>query len=208
LANAAPTCPVSDSGSCAGVLTAGTHRAGDFQPRLTYVVPKGWTNYADLTGIFLLQPPGSAPPGNYITTDFISVATSVAAESADCSPQPAAGVGTSVEDIVTWLTRQRRLAVSHPVAVSVGGLRGESIDIRMAKGAKGCLPSGATTPAVPLIVGIGNSSFNHEIDGRVAERDYFLHYAGGTLAIEVIDTTGGSHLHRLADIVKTFHFQA
>jgi hypothetical protein len=76
----------------------------------------------------------------------------------------------------------------------------------MAHGAKGCLSSGATVPAVPLLVGIGPSSFDHEVAPGSAERHYLLAYKGGTLDVGLIDTSGGRDLATYAALVRTFLF--
>jgi hypothetical protein len=204
--NPPPSCPVPEGGSCLGRLAAGTYRTESFHPKLTYRVPNGWSNYEDLAGNFLLMPPGAGPPGNFIASDFISVATSVAAQGPGCRGQPAPGVGTKALDIVAWMSRQRALLTSGREPVVIGGLHGEALDIRMKPGAKGCLSPGAPNPAVPLVVGTGASSFDHEIGPGVRERDYLLKFAGGALGIEVIDTSGGSHLDSYATIVKSFGF--
>jgi hypothetical protein len=202
---AARRCPVPDSGTCLGTLSAGTHTATSFRPRLTFTVPGGWSNYLDISGLYLLQPPGAEPPGNTIAGGFIGLETRVAPEAADCQ-SPVGGVGTTPAAIEGWIARQHDLVVSNKHAVTVGGLRGVSLDIRMAKGAKGCLSAGATVPAAPLLVGVGPSSFDHEVAPRVAERHYLLAYKGGTLDIQMIDTSGGHHLPSYAAIVNSFHF--
>jgi hypothetical protein len=162
-------------------------------------------NYLDISGLYLLQPPGAKPPGNTIAGSFIGLETSVAPEAGDCQSH-VGGVGTTPAAIEGWIARQHDLIVSNQHAVTVGGLRGVSLDIRMAKGAKGCLSAGATVPAAPLLVGVGPSSFDHEVAPRVAERHYLLAYKGGTLDIQMIDTSGGHHLASYAAIVKSFHF--
>jgi hypothetical protein len=202
---AANRCPVPDSGTCLGKLSAGTHTATSFRPKLTVTVPGGWLNYLDISGLYLLQPPGAKPPGNTIAGSFIGLETRVAPEAGDCQSH-VSGVGTTPVAIAGWIARQHDLVVSNQHAVTVGGLRGVSLDVRMAQGAKGCLSAGATVPAAPLLVGVGPSSFDHEVSPGVAERHYLLAYKGGTFDIQMIDTSGGRHLPSYAAIVKSFHF--
>ena len=203
---AATRCPVPDSGTCLGKLSAGTYTAGSFRPKFSFRVTNGWANYLDVSGLYLLQPPGSKPPGNSIVGSFIGLETSVAPEAFDCRSR-VPGVRTTPAGIAAWMSRQRGLVISHRHNVEVGGLRGVAVDIKMARGAKGCLSVGATTPAVPLLVGIGPSSFDHEVAPRVAERHYLLAYKGGTLDVQMIDTSGGHHLATYTAIVKTFRFR-
>jgi hypothetical protein len=198
-------CPIPQSGPCLGKLAAGKYMTGAFRPRLTFHVPAGWANYLDVSGLYLLQPPGAQPPGNFIVGSFIGLETSVAPEASDCR-SPVGGVGTTPSAIAAWLTKQRGLVISHQHAVTLGGLHGAVLDVRIARGAKGCLSSGATVPAVPLLVGVGPSSFDHEVAPGSAERHYLLGYNGGTLDVGLIDPSGGRHLASYAAIVKTFLF--
>lgn len=202
---AAATCPVANSGDCLGRLRAGTYSTTAFAPKTTFTVPAGWANYLAVPGLYLLQPPGSSPPGNSIIGSFIGLATSSAAEAMDCqSSLP--NVPHTPTAIASWMHSRPGLVTSAPHKVSIGGLHGETLTIKMAKGAKGCISPGATAPAVPLLVGVGASSFDHEIGAGIAERDYLLNYHGGTLSIEVIDASGGSHLASYSNLVKAFRF--
>jgi hypothetical protein len=204
-ATVARACPIPQSGPCLGKLTAGRYTSGDFRPRLTFRVPAGWANYLDMSGLYLLQPPGAQPPGNSIAGGFIGLETSVAPEAFDCK-SPVGGVRTTPSAIAAWITKQRGLVISDRHAVTLGGLHGIVLDVRMAHGAKGCLSSGATVPAVPLLVGVGPSSFDHEVAPGSVERHYLLGYKGGTLDVGLIDTSGGRHLAAYAVIARTFLF--
>jgi hypothetical protein len=115
-------------------------------------------------------------------------------------------VGTSVSAIAAHIAHEPGLITTKPVRARIGGLTGVSINIRMAPGAKGCRPLGSSAAAVPLLVGVGPAQFDHEIGRGVAERDYLLNYAGGTLAIEAIDVTGGHQLAAYNKIVRAFRF--
>lgn len=199
------TCPVPDSGTCLGVLAAGTHSSRSFHPRLTFTVPRRWANYLDLPGLYLLQPPGSKPPGDYIAGSFIGLETSVAPEASDCQ-SPVRGVKRTPKAIVGWMKSKRSLVVRHVHPVAIGGLTGLALDVRMRQGAKGCLAVGAPRRAAPLLVGVGASSFDHEVAPHVAERHYLLHYKRGTLDIALVDTTGGGQLASYSQLVTRFHF--
>jgi hypothetical protein len=198
-------CPVADSGTCLGKLGAGTYASGSFRPKVTFTVLAGWSNYLDIVGLYLLQPPGAKPPGDNIAGSFIGLETSVAPESSDCQ-SPVNGVGRTPAAIAAWIEKQRNLVVSNRHPVALGGLHGLSLDTRMARGGKGCLSSGATVPAAPLLVGVGLSSFDHEVAPGMAERHYLLSYRGGTLGVQMVDASGGHHLPSFTAIVRTFHF--
>lgn len=198
-------CPVQDSGTCAGKLAAGTYTTGSFRPALTFTVPAGWANYLDISGLYLLQPPGSKPPGDNIVGSFIGLETSVAPEKFDCQ-SPVNDVARTPTAITNWIAKQPGLILSNRHAVTLGGLHGLAFDVRMAHGAKGCLSQGATRPAVPLLVGVGASSFDHEVGPGVAERHFLLRYKAGTLDVQLIDASGGKHLAGYAAIANTFRF--
>ena len=86
--------PVPQSGTCLGKLTAGQYTSLTFQPKLTFRVTNGWANYLDMSGLYLLQPPGAQPPGNSIVGSFVGLETSVAPEAFDCKSR-ASGVRTT-----------------------------------------------------------------------------------------------------------------
>jgi len=201
----AAACPVPDSGTCLGKLAAGTYASASFRPKLTFTVPARWSNYLDIPGLYLLQPPGAKPPGDTIAGSFIGLETSVAAEAGDCR-SPVSGVGRSPATIAAWIEKQRNLVVSNRHAVTLGGLHGLSLDTRMARGGKGCLAAGAAQLAAPLLVGVGPSSFDHEVAPGMAERHYLLSYRGGTLDVQMVDATDGHRLPSYAAIVRTFRF--
>jgi hypothetical protein len=202
------SCPNGDGGECLGPLEAGTHSTVEFRPQITYRVPSGWANYEDLPGSFLLVPPGGNLPGvDANTSDFIGIYASIAPDAQDCSGRPAPGVGLSVSDITSWMIRQPGLNTTQPQQVVIGGLHGEVLDVRMTNGwTKACHYPSATQPVVPLIVGIGISDLDHGIEPGVATRLYLLDSAGGALAIEVVDVSGGSHLDAYSEVVNAVRF--
>jgi hypothetical protein len=169
-------------------------------------VPSKWVNYLDISALYLLQPPGSKPPGNFIAGSFVGLETSVAPEASDCQ-SPVLGVKRTPKAIVRWMRRKRSLVVRHVHAVALGGLRGLVLDVRMRKGAKGCLSAGATQRAAPLLVGVGPSSFDHEVGPHFAERHYLLRYEGGTLDVALVDSSGGKKLASFNKIARKFKFK-
>jgi hypothetical protein len=204
-AGRAGTCPVSDSGTCLGVLAAGTYTSSSFRPPLTFTVPGKWANYLDISGLYLLQPPGSKPPGNSIAGSFIGLETSVAPEAPDCQ-SPVHGIKKTPKAILKWMRHNRSLVVRHVHTAALGGLRGLVFEVRMRRGAKGCLAVGATKRAAPLLVGVGPSSFDHEVAPHFAERHYLLRYKRGTLDVALVDASGGKHLASFNKIATTFKF--
>jgi hypothetical protein len=202
-----PRCPDPEGGVCLGVLSAGTYQTVLFDPQLTYTVPDGWANYEDTNGSFLLVPPGYTLAGmNSGTSDYIGVDTSVAAPNG-CNPGTAPGVDETVSGIASWIVSNPGLVTPQPQAVSVGGLQGVVLDVRMAKTWTGTCPYSNGMPLVPLITGVGTSSLDHSLIAGLAIRLYLLKGPLGTLAIEIVDVQDAGHLDAYSKIVESFHFK-
>lgn len=123
------TCPNAHGGACLGTLDGTSHTTTVFQPAITYKVPAGWANYEDLPGNFLLVPPGGDLDGvDAGTSDYIGVFTSIK-PSNGCSGG-GEGAATPAE-IAAWIGKQQELAATAPKPVTVGGLHGLVMDIRL-----------------------------------------------------------------------------
>ena len=191
-----PECPSLEGGSCLGPLSAGTYTTSVFQPKLTYRVPAGWGNLEDTPGNFLLIPPGGHLAGvNPGTSDYVGVYTRVAVPDPFCA-SPARGVKASPEGIAGWIADQPDLDPTTPRTVSVGGLDGLVLDVKLAKGSDGAC----------LILGLAPSSLSHGLIRGLTIRLYLLRRAG-TLAIEIDDVKGGgNNLDTYSSVVKNFRF--
>jgi hypothetical protein len=67
-------CPNPEGQQCLGKLTPGTYKTVVFSPTITYTVPKGWRNFEDTPGNFLLVPSrGDLPGVNAGTSDFVGI---------------------------------------------------------------------------------------------------------------------------------------
>jgi hypothetical protein len=201
-----PECPNTEGGSCLGPLTPGTYTTTKFQPALTYRVPAGWGNFEDLAGNFQLLPPGSDLSGS---TDFVGVYTSIQAEAPRC-PGPA-GEGLTTTAIANWITAQPDLEVTQPRPVSIGGLSGVVLDIRLVKGFKPYKNVGFDLKGRCVIMGVSPSGFEHGVDPGETMRLYLLKYAdplltGKTLAIEIADYSGGGNRDTYSAVVERFRF--
>ena len=210
-ASTRPQCPVPYHGDCLGPIPAGTYTTVQFQPPITYAVPAdGWFNSEDLPGLFTLIPPGFSVgvTSNEPTGDYILIATSVVAANADCTESEQPGVGHTAAALAAEFAQRPGLTTTTPTPVSVGGLQGLVLDIRMADGwTQTCFYSGGN-PAVPLIRGIGPSSgLDNPICGPgCITRVYLLDGSGTTLAIELGDNSGGMHLDAYSAVVDLLHF--
>jgi hypothetical protein len=196
-----PECPNPEGGSCLGPLAPGTYTTSRFIPTLTYVVPADWGNFEDLSGNFLLIPPGGdvsgVDPG---TSDYVGVYTSIKPETPDCGP--ASDVGGSPADIASYFAGHSELQTTKPSQVSIGGLDGVVVDLTLKKGSHKHL--------VCLIVGAPPSGLEHGVGQGLTMRLYLLAQHDplfpGTLAIEIDDVSGGGHLEDYSAVVKNFRF--
>lgn len=181
---------------------------GLFEPTLNYTVPAGWQNLEDLRGNFSLLPRGGSAAGvDAGTSDYLGVFTSVAADAADCTAAPAAGVEVTASAIADALATRPGLTATAPKRVTVAGLDGFVLDVRLAKGWKrAACPT--TMPNVPLLVGVSPSDFEHAILGTFVIRLYLLDNGSQVLGIEVDDITGGKNLATYDIVVQSMHFAA
>ena len=72
-------CPDPEGQKCLGKLAPWRYKTAVSSPTVTYKVLRGWTNFEDTPGNFLLVPSrGDLPGVNAGTRDFIGIYTSVA----------------------------------------------------------------------------------------------------------------------------------
>jgi hypothetical protein len=95
--------------------------------------------------------------------------------------------------------------------VSVGGLPGVVLDIALVKGFRPYKNVGFDLKGRCLIMGVTPSGFEHGVSPGETMRLYLLNYAdplltGKTLAIELVDLSGGVHLDAYSAVVKRFRF--
>jgi hypothetical protein len=119
-----------------GDLQPGRHEATDFRPfsygttgRLAYTVPDGWAGGAMKNGLFgLRRPTGSDSAGITLISNAYA-----SDQVAPCNVNGGAvGVGRTPEDLTNWLRTLPGLVVSAPTEVTIGGLRGITVDLSMA----------------------------------------------------------------------------
>ena len=202
------TCTQVYYGTCVGELTAGTHKSTTFQPSLTYTVPLEWTNFTDHPGVFGLVPPGAdwraVDKGQ---SDYVDVFTSIATAREGCAD----GHGSihTPEGFVRWLRHEPGIAMNNLTPVTIGGLSGVVVDLRMRKGWKKTCAWSLGLPAQQVLTGLPPSpaGLNHALyPGRAVMRLYLLHYKRGTLGIEVDEVSGDTKLPTYSAVVKTFRF--
>jgi hypothetical protein len=111
-----------------GALSAGTHKPDHFVPAFSFTVADGWQNTLDEAGIFYLSQTADTTGDTIVVWDNPIMAKSDPA--CDGPRQP--GIGSSVSDVVGYLTANPGLTATTPKPVTVGGLSGQELDIVVA----------------------------------------------------------------------------
>jgi serine/threonine protein kinase len=196
-------------GTCLGELTAGTHSTRTFEPALTYTVPVGWTNFGDHPTNVGFVPPGgdwnAVDPGK---SDYLGIFRSIAAARPGCAEGQSA-IQTPAR-FVRFLEQSPGLSTTRPLPVTIGGLSGYVVDLRMRAGFKMTCPYSQHMPTVQVITSRapGLTGLAHNVAPRpFAMRLYLLRYRGGTLGIEIDEVSGSSKLDAYSAVVKSFRFK-
>jgi hypothetical protein len=196
--------PPAPSGPVASPLAAGTYTSTAFQPAVTFTVPAGWEKASDSGTYLQLRPVGSEVAGIHLFRDALA-----ASQDASCPTTAQPGVGTMSTELVAWIRGLKGLVVSSPAMVTVGGLRGVSLDIGIANGWTQSCPFANGVPTVPLLVGKAND-LRWVMAGDERLRLYVLDLPGGGTVIVDIDAFDGTLIDSLvgaaAPIVKSLQF--
>jgi hypothetical protein len=188
-------------------VEAGTYQTEDFEPGLTYSLPDGWANMEDLPGNFLLLPPGRDLAGvDAARSDFVGASAGTTVSAPDCSPLPMPGVGLQPSSIVEALRKRPGIDVSHPREVTIGGLSGLAVDIRMIPGTEAACEVEGGYFIVPLIIGVGPASLEHSVSDGLLTRLYVLENGDSNVVIEVSDIDADRSEFEFEPIVKNFRF--
>ena len=169
-------------------LAAGSYAAyQDSNAPFTFTVPAGWTMLDDLA---LIRTDG--PQGDVV---MFWGSMRIASKDAACPETPEAGVGHTAAALIADLAANTGLAASAPQSISVGGLNGQMIDVRIAPDwTRPCPPPfTAGMPVVPLITDVdpaSGPSWGVKDHGKV--RVIALEVPGGENFVITIDSAGGS----------------
>jgi hypothetical protein len=178
-----------------------------FLPQITYRVSKGWTNWEDSPGNFLLVAPGYDPRLHEDgASDLIAVIPSIAASKVSCAEGAQPGVGTAPSALVAWWRKQPGLIVSQPKHVTVGGLHGLVIDLHLNPAWTTPCPYSGFIPDVPVIAGLVPKGLDHPMGPGLAMRLYLLKAHSGTLGIELDDVANAGHLAAYSRVAEGFRF--
>ena len=185
----------SEISAAAGILPAGKATSRAFAPRVTFTVPEGWVNDLDVNIGYGLFPDIEANEAEYAKSGEIAQGifmVSVESPYYFCEAWEKTE-GTAAER-AAFLAASDAFVVSEPVDVTIGGLTGKQVDIRLDPDR----PT-ATCPGDPATVDIG--------DQRT--RATYLDTPSGIVAIFVSSKHSADHDAFLADampIVESFEF--
>lgn len=197
-------CQPSSTNACVGTLTAGRHTSQVFEPAISFDVPDGWSNHEDEARGYVLYAPGSVPAASeFGARDKIAILPDVASTPKGCEA-PGPDAGESAQDIARWMTSRENLLATAPAPISVGGLSGFVVDVRLDPAA---IPECFPVPGVILFHGLGPSEGVE--DGIVAGtvmRFYLLDHGDDVVAIEVVDISGGGRLDEFAAVATSVRF--
>ena len=185
----------SEISAAAGILPAGNATSRAFAPRVTFTVPEDWVNDLDVTVAYGLFPDMKANQAEYAKSGEIAQGifmVSVESPYFFCEAWEKTQ-GTAAER-GAFLVASDAFVVSEPVDVTIGGLTGKQLDVRLDPDR----PT-ATCPGDPATVDLG--------DQRT--RVTYLDTPSGIIAIAVGSKYSADHDAFLADampIVESFQF--
>ena len=135
---ASAVCPTWFTEACAGagILPAGSHTTRNFLPGFTFTVPAGWVNSADGTDGYGLFPDTPANAAEHAASGALAHDMAVFR-----FPSPyfvcdafEDNRGATAAEMVASMVANEAIAASEPVDVTIGGLTGKQVDLRLDPG--------------------------------------------------------------------------
>jgi hypothetical protein len=176
---------------CQGPLEPGEYRWAFTEPTIDFEIPSpGWTWY--YSGGFRIVTGDSATVEGLYIPDGVYFLHDPAIASQDCEETRERGVGQSVGDLVGWLETAPGLDVSEPAPVTVGGLEGMQLDLRIDPAWKRTCFFSEERPVVPLIFsGARLGGYHLTIVRGQWLRWHILDTGDGVLIVNIEDDPGG-----------------
>lgn len=201
-------CPHPLGGRCLGDLEGGRlYRTVAFIPPITYTTPSGWSNLEDLSGNFLLLPPGRSVEGvDSATDDYLGVYSGATVAAADCTSKPMPGVGLKPDAVVTALAERPGLNVSAPREVVVGGLKGVVIAIDLEPDTTAACNVNGDLTIIPLFIGVGPASVEHAQVPGLRTHLYVLDNGRSNVIVEVSDVGRDKRLFDYERVIEKLRF--
>jgi hypothetical protein len=171
-------------------LAAGTYFIRTNYGPTTFAVPAGWTIPSFGMLDFSLAPVDAAPD------DMIRVFFDmhIASKDAACTEAPEPGIGTTADEMVADLVSDRRLLTSKPKDVSIGGLTGKIVDVRIAPTTTKRCPFLADGPTVPVIVDDAATYLPNHPGPQIANGPFWGVDSDDRLRLVILDRTNGNNV--------------
>ena len=178
--------------ACEGPLEPGRYLADYFDPTIGFeIATPGW-QWMFSGGTFGLRA-DDFHNGLLYSSDGIYFLRDPAIAAQDCEEAPEPGVGRSANELAAWLEAAPGLAASGSTPVSVGGLDGVRIDLRLDPGWERTCPFTEPLPAVPLVFRGADVGGYHWVlvpDQRM--RWYILDTGDGVIVVDIEDAPAGA----------------
>ena len=120
----------------AGILPAGSQTTKSFVPRFTFTVPEGWVNGGDEAGVYGLFPDTPANQAEFAASGGLAQEIFMGPRNDPYFTCDAweDNQGATAAEIVAAMVANDALATSEPVDVTIGGLTGKQVDVRLDPG--------------------------------------------------------------------------
>ena len=185
----------SEISAAAGILPAGNATSRAFAPRVTFTVPEGWVNDLDVPIGYGLFPDMKANEAEYaVSGDIAQGIFMVSVESPYFFCEAWEKTQGTAAERGAFLEASDAFVVSEPVDVTIGGLPGKQLDVRL-------------DPDRPTATCPGDSPTVDLGDQRT--RVTYLDTPSGSIAIAVSSKYSADHDAFLADampIIESFQF--
>jgi len=177
------------------------------QPPLLFTVPDGWFAVGDDPSEYVLK------FGSATTDDGLFIFRDPIAHSqrADCPEAGDPSVGTTPKELTSWIAALPGLTATPPTAVTVGGLHGFQLVVRVAPTWTHACPYSEGQPFVPLIVsGFPGSDLDWGVGGTGRMRIYVLDAGAGRRLWIDVETIAGKDFDQLdarsTPVIESFGF--
>lgn len=172
-----------DLAGCAGLLAAGSHGSSNFQPAVTFRTPQGWSNVVDVGSVFKLDFGTLSVPYILMWSNAKIPNTLDSCEPGATSPD------RTVQQWIDFISTHPRLDATRPVPVTIGGSKGQAIDITIRAG-QGVTCPGLPAPVVQFIID-EDATGNYVYGATATDRMHLvlLDVGGRTVIIQVYGST-------------------
>ena len=137
---------------CEGPLEPGKYRWTFDEPTIDFEIStSGWMYHYSGGLLHIVTTDASSTYEGLYIPDGVYLLGDPAIASQDCAEEKEPGLGRSVADLVSWLEDAPGLDVSEPTPVTVGGLEGMQLDLRIDPAWERTCFYSEGLPVVPLI---------------------------------------------------------